>query len=243
MNLKFSFIITSLAGLSTLLGTIPIFFKIKNINKFIVSSLSFAAGVMFFVSTFDLLIESLKLFSDNYNPLTSVTLFLILFLGGVLLSKLVNSIPESNALYKIGVVSMFTIILHNIPEGILTFVASNVNQKLGMSLALAVAMHNIPEGISIAVPIFLSTGSRKKALLFTFVSALSEPIGALIAYLFLKNIMDGVLLAVLFSLVCGIMIYLSLFELLKEAKKYHEEQLLNIFFIIGMLFMFIALKI
>lgn len=244
MNIKFSFIITTIAGLSTLIGTLPIFFKIKSINKFIVSALSFASGVMFSVSTFDLLIESLKLFNRNYNVIISVILFLLLFIVGMILTKIINdTFSDEDGLYKLGIISMIAIILHNIPEGILTFIASNVNQKLGISLAIAIAMHNIPEGLSIAVPIYYGTKSKAKALVYTFISALSEPFGALIAYLFLKNIMNNIILGILFSLVCGIMIYISVFELIKEAKKYNEDKLLNLFFIIGMIFMFITLKI
>lgn len=244
MDIKFSFIVTFIAGLSTLVGTLPIFLKIKDINKLIVISLSFASGVMFYISTFDLLFESLKLFNKKHDIIISLFLFILLFILGMLITKLINnSIKNEDNLYKLGIISMIAIILHNIPEGILTFVASNVNKKLGLSLGIAIAMHNIPEGISIAIPIFYGTRNKAKAICYTFISALSEPLGALIGFIFLKNIMNYTLLGILFSLVCGIMIYISIFELIKEAKKYNEDKLVNIFFIIGMIFMFITLKI
>ena len=244
MDIIYSFIITLIAGLSTLLGTLPIFLNIKEINKFIVSSLSFSSGVMFSISTFDLLIEGLKLYNKDYSAATSLILFLLFFLGGLLLSKLIdNSIKKIDGLYKLGIMSLIVLIFHNILEGILVFISVNINKKIGMSLALAVTMHNIPEGISISVPIFYSTKSKLKAFLYTSISSLSEPIGALIAFIFLRYIINDILIATLFSLICGVMIYISLFELLKEAKKYNEEKLLNLFFIIGLLFMYITLKI
>jgi ZIP family zinc transporter len=239
-----SFLITIFAGLSTLLGMVPIFFKIKKINKFIVSSLSFASGVMFSISTFDLLIESLKMFFEDYNIFITTLLFLFFFLIGFVISKFINDkLDKYNELYKVGITSMLAIILHNIPEGILTFTAYNVNQKLGLTLALAITLHNIPEGISIAVPIYYSTKSKIKSFFFVLVSAVAEPIGALVAFLFLRNFVSNIMVGIMLSLVCGIMIYISLFELLKEAKKYNEDKLLNLFFVIGLIFMFITLHI
>ncbi|MBO6195699.1 MAG: ZIP family metal transporter [Bacilli bacterium] len=244
MNTSLCFLLTIFAGLSTLLGIVPIFFKIKNINKFIVSSLSFASGVMFSISTFDLLIESLKMFYYENNIIITTLLFLIFFVIGFFVSKFINDkLDKYNDLYKVGITSMIAIILHNIPEGILTFTAFNVNQKLGLTLALAITLHNIPEGISIAVPIYYSTKSKIKVLIYTIVSALAEPLGAILAFLFLKNLVSNMMIGIMLSLVCGIMIYISLFELLKEAKKYNEDRLLNLFFVIGLIFMFITLHI
>ena len=244
MNIKLCFLLTIFAGLSTLLGIVPIFFKIKNINKFIVSSLSFASGVMFSISTFDLLIESLRIFYYEYNIIITTLLFLTFFIIGFIMAKFINDkLDKYNDLYKVGLTSMIAIILHNIPEGILTFTAFNINQKLGLTLALAITFHNIPEGISIAVPIYYSTKSKTKVLIYTIVSALAEPIGALLAFLFLKNFVSNMMIGIMLSLVCGIMIYISLFELLKEAKKYNEDRLLNLFFVIGLIFMIITLHI
>lgn len=244
LNNNICFLLTIFAGLSTLLGIIPIFFKIKNINKFIVSSLSFASGVMFSISTFDLLIESLKMFYEEYSVIVTTLLFLLLFIIGFVMSKFINDkLDKYNNLYRVGLTSMIAIILHSIPEGILTFTAFNVNQKLGLTLALAITLHNIPEGISIAVPIYYSTKSKIKVLIYALLSAIAEPIGALLSFLFLRNLVSNMIIGIMLSLVCGIMIYISLFELLKEAKKYNEDKLLNLFFVIGLVFMFITLHI
>lgn len=150
-----------------------------------------------------------------------------------------DSDKSNNKLYRVGFISMIAIIIHNIPEGIATFMATNSNISLGLSLALAIAMHNIPEGISISVPIYYSTSSKKKALLYTGISALSEPFGALLAYLFLKNIMNDLILGILFSVIAGIMLQISFSELLPSARRYNDNKRLIIFFIIGILFMLI----
>lgn len=242
--MNYSFIITLFAGLSTLIGIIPVFIKIKNINKFIVSSLSFASGVMFSISTFDLLIESLKSFNKEYNSLIGTILFLLFFIIGFSLSKYINNkIDNEDELYKVGISSMLGIILHNIPEGILTFITYSVNQKLGITLGIAIALHNIPEGITIAVPIYYSTKSKLKVFIYTLISSLAEPLGAVLSYVFLKNIINNMMIGIMLSLVSGIMIYISIFGIVKEAKKYNEDKLLNLFFIIGFLFMFLILQI
>lgn len=133
---------------------------------------------------------------------------------------------------------MVAIILHNIPEGIATFVATKSDINLGITLAIAIAMHNIPEGISISIPIYYATKSKKTALLYTFISAMSEPFGALLAFIFLKNFINDVLLGILFSIIAGIMLQISFCELLPSVKKYKDNKLIKItFFIIGIIFM------
>lgn len=242
MNTSYSFLITSLAGLSTLLGTIVIFFSKKDSNKIIVSSLSFAAGVMLCVSLLDLVPESLELLTSKYSNVASILFFGIFLSIGVLVSMFIDrKMPDNNKsnskLFRVGIISMLAIILHNIPEGIATFMASSMNAKLGISLALAIAMHNIPEGISISVPIYYSTGSKKKSFLYTFISAISEPFGALIAFLFLRHFITDSFMGMLFAFIAGIMTHISLYELLPEAKSYNDKKRSSIFFIIGMVFM------
>ncbi len=242
MNTGYSFLITSLAGLSTLLGTILIFFSKKDSNKIIVSSLSFAAGVMLCVSLLDLVPESVELLNSKYSNLASILFFGIFLSIGILVSMFIDKkMPDNNKnnskLFRVGIISMFAIILHNIPEGIATFMASSMNARLGISLALAIAMHNIPEGISISVPIYYSTGSKRKSFLYTFISAISEPFGALIAFLFLRYFITDSFMGMLFAFIAGIMTHISLYELLPEAKSYNDKKRSSIFFIIGIIFM------
>jgi len=187
----YPFLLTTLAGLATLLGTLPIFFKIKNKNLIIGASCSFAGGVMLCISILDLIPESFTYLRSYVNPfLTIILTFTFLFLGLLISSVIDNMIEQTSqksSLFKVGIISMIAIILHNIPEGIVTFIVTEKNILLGISICLAIALHNIPEGISIAVPIYYSSKSKIEALFYTFLSALSEPFGALITYLFLAK--------------------------------------------------------
>lgn len=241
MNIGYSFLISTLAGLSTLLGMFVIFINKKNTNSIIVASLSFASGVMITVSLLDLVPESIQMLTNKYKNFVSIMLFLIFLCIGVLTSMTIDKkLPNNNdssSLYKIGIISMIAIILHNIPEGIATFMASNMDKTLGLSLALAIAAHNLPEGISISVPIFYSTNSKKKAFIYTFISALSEPFGAILAFLFLQKFVTDSFMGILFAFIAGIMIHISLYELLPELKNYNHKKMSSIFFIIGIIFM------
>ena len=243
-NTFYAFLLTVLAGLSTMLGTIFIFIKKKDTNKIVLSSLSFAAGVMICVSITDLIPESINLLRDNINNISTIIISFLGILLGIIISMLIDyylpdkpSISSDKKLYKVGFISMIAIILHNLPEGIATFVATSSDVKLGISLTLAIAMHNIPEGISISVPIYYSTGSKKKAIFYTLISALSEPLGALLAFIFLKIFINDTILGILFSLIAGIMLQISFCELLPAARKYDNKKYLFIFFTIGVIFM------
>lgn len=242
-NTFMPFILTFLAGFSTMIGTILIFVKVKNINKFICGSLSFASAVMLIVSITDLIPESLTMLSLKYNSFFTIFLSLIFIIIGIIFSMLIDYyLPsdikqEDNKLYKVGIVSLIAIILHNIPEGIATYVAGTSNINLAISLTIAIALHNIPEGISIAIPIYYSTKSKIKAFLYTLVSSLSEPFGALIAYLFLSKFNTDILLGLLFAIIAGIMMHISLCELLPTSKKYNYKNITIIYFIIGIILM------
>jgi ZIP family zinc transporter len=238
----FSFIITSIAGLSTLIGSLIIFIKPKNKNKIILSSLAFASSVMLLISFTDLIPESFNLLKNSINLIPLVLIILISINIGIIISIFIKKyVPENNnKLYKIGIISMITIILHNIPEGMATFMATNTNTKLGLNLSIAIALHNIPEGISIAIPIYYSTKSKIKAFFYTFISGLSELFGAIITYLFLRAFVNYFTMGILFSIIAGIMIYISIFELLNTSIKYNNKKYTIIFFLIGFIFVIIS---
>ena len=191
-----SFLISMLAGLSTLIGCLFIFIKPKNINKFIGISLSFSATIMILISLLELIPDGFFYLSNKYGYIYSlIILIFILFIGyiiNVLINKKLNK-NNSSDLYKVGILSMIALMIHNLPEGILTFLTSTIDIKLGLKLSLAIMMHNIPEGIAIAVPIYYSTNSKYKAIKNTLISGLSEPAGALIAYFFLYKFREVVL--------------------------------------------------
>lgn len=244
-NVIIAFLLTSAAGLSTMIGSLLIFIKKINTQKILASSLAFAAGVMITVSLTELLPESISLLSESKNYLSTYFWSFLLVSIGIILSILLDKyiptddIYENKGLYKIGIISMLAIILHNIPEGIITYITSTQNVELGISLAIAIAMHNIPEGISISVPIYYASKQRKKAILYTFISALSEPLGALLSYLFLAKYMNDFYLGLLFSLIAGIMLEISLISLLPTSLSYKNKKHTYAFLIIGILFMVI----
>jgi len=244
-NVTMGFILTILAGLSTMIGTFIIFLKKQNDN-IIVASLSFAAGVMLCVSITDLIPESYNMLSLEYPLFLTILYIMIFVVIGIIFSMMIDKyLPEvketnHNGLYRVGLISMLAIILHNLPEGIATFMATTSDMSLGISLAIAIALHNIPEGISISVPLFYATKSRFKALFYTFISGISEPIGALLTYLFLSNFINDRIMGFLFSFIAGIMAHIAIYELLPTSKKYKNNKLSYLFFSIGICFMLIT---
>lgn len=245
-NSTYGFLLTIFAGLSTMLGTVFIFTK-KKTDKIIIGALSFAAGVMITVSITDLIPESYHLLKNIFTIFPTILYILIFMVSGIILSMLIDKyLPENHieegshkGLYRVGIISMLAIILHNLPEGMATFMATHSDVSLGISLAIAIALHNIPEGISISIPIYYATNSRWKAFLYTLVSGLSEPLGALLTYLFLSPFINDRILGFLFSLIAGIMCHIAVYELLPTAKKYEKQKWMWIWFSIGVGFMII----
>ena len=219
-RLYFSFLITGIAGLSTLLGIIPVFIKTKNKDNIINASLAFASGVMLSVSLFSLFPESINLLQSKYNNKGIVIVVLLFIIIGVFLASLIDKVFKKidNKLYKLGVINALALMIHNIPEGILTFSTTTTNLSLGITLAL-------------------STGSKKKAFLYTFISGFSEILGAVITYLFLYKYISNSFIGIILSLTVGIMSYISLNELLPGAIKYNNKKLTGIAFVIGFIFM------
>lgn len=242
--MSYPFILTLLAGLSTLIGIIPIFIKFKNENKIISASCSFASGVMICISIIDLIPESIKYLRNYFNSYLVILLCFIFIIIGIILSMIldnyIDKINNSNSLYKVGILSMIVIILHNIPEGIVTYIVSNKNIMLGLSICIAIAMHNIPEGISIAVPIYYSSNSKFKAILYTLIASLSEPFGAILTQLFLSKYINDLILGLLFSFIAGIMIQIGTFKLFPTSKDYNKSYS-NIYFIVGFIVMLVSL--
>ena len=147
-----------------------------------------------------------------------------------------NNIKGDKTLFKLGFMSMLAIMMHNIPEGIVTFVATNAEVKLGIYLAIAIAMHNIPEGISIALPIYYGTKNKFLTFIYTFIASLSELLGALIAFIFLPPRINNLFMGIIFSVISGLMLQISLFELLPNALKEKNKILSLLFFVIGVIF-------
>ena len=240
MNKYYGIIVSSIAGISTLVGYLFIYIKADK-NKVISKSLSFASGVMLTLSLVDLIPTSINyLKMDNRSLLYAVLFF---FVGIILCLIINNKIKEYDVLYKTGILSMIGIMIHNIPEGIVTYILSTVDMKLGLIFAIAIILHNIPEGISISVPIYYSKKSKKKAFLYTMISGLSEPLGALLSMIFLYKYISNFLIAILFSLIAGLMSYISIFELMKTSFKYDKSKIYILYGSFFILIVEILLKI
>lgn len=219
-----------IAGMSTLLGMLVVLFRSKQYEKLLSISLGFAAGVMISVSFTDLLPQAetaLCNFGGNKLGLIMTVAFLII--GVMLAGSLDKLVPHDNPdevgkehkdLFRVGFVSMLAIGLHNFPEGIATFMAGYDNLDLGTSVTLAIALHNIPEGLSVAMPIYFATGSKIKAFKYTFLSGFAEPLGAIIAFLFLRPFINDLSMGGIFALVSGLMLYIAIEELIPSSRQY-----------------------
>lgn len=246
-NFIYAFIVSSIAGLSTLIGFLFIFLKPKNINKFISISLSFSAIVMILISIFDLIPESFFNLLFEYKVL-GLVFSLISFIIGIILIKLSNKLLDNlkekgSSLYKLGIISAIVLMMHNIPEGVITFLTTGNDLGLGIKVAIAITLHNIPEGICIAVPIYYSTKSIWKAFKTTLISGLSEPFGAILAYLFLYKYITSEILNIIFIFVAGIMVTLAIDEIFKESIKYSEKnnKYVYIGIIVGIVFFVLSM--
>ncbi len=162
-----------------------------------------------------------------------------------------NSPPagdQHKRLLRMGIFTALAITIHNFPEGLVTFLSALENPSLGLAIAIAIALHNIPEGISVSVPIFYATGSRGKAFTYSMLSGLAEPFGAGVAFLLMRVLLGGTdgaippeVMGVLFAGVAGIMVYISLDELLPTSRAYGKghDSLLGL--IAGMVVMSVSL--
>lgn len=213
MDKVYAFFITFLAGISTLIGVIPIFFKInKNIilNAFRISMITLIG-----ISLLELIPDGYRLILRHFSPYSTTIIMLFTFIVGFTLTKLMDKgVGEgNNNYYKIGIISMIAMIIHNIPEGIITYITTTNDFKLGILIAISIMIHNIPEGLIISMPIYYAKKNRGLALLLTSISALSETIGALICYLFLNKYITDLYLGLIYIFTAGIMIYIAFFEL------------------------------
>ncbi|PKM85713.1 MAG: zinc transporter ZupT [Firmicutes bacterium HGW-Firmicutes-11] len=148
---------------------------------------------------------------------------------------------KNHKLLRMGMFTALAIGIHNFPEGLATFIAALHEPKIAIPIAAAIAIHNIPEGIAVSVPIYFATGSKKKAFFYSFLSGLSEPLGALVGYLILMPFMSEAVMGIVFALVAGIMVFISLDELLPSAREYGEHHLSIYGLVAGMVVMAVSL--
>ncbi len=243
MKFLIPFIITIIAGLSTVFGYFAIYIKPKNIKKFISFSLSFSATIMILISITDLIPTSFFTIIENVRIGRALIIMVLCFFSGAYLinivDKKIEKYEKNNDLYKVGILSAIVLMLHNLPEGIATFLSSCSDLKLGVTLSLAIMMHNIPEGICIAVPIYYSTHDKSRALKTTFLSGMSEVMGALISFIFLSRFITITIISFVLIMVSGIMISLAINQIYKEAFKYNKNLAFYLGIVLGFIFILI----
>lgn len=222
--MQMAFFLSTIAGLATLFGILPIFLPFDS-KKMILPSLAFAAGVMTSVSLFDLIPESYHLLKISFPTIPCILILLIFVnLGIVFSNEIDHMVTIMNRYYKLGIISLIAIVIHNIPEGIITFLTAQNNLELGLILTFAIFLHNIPEGISIAVPIYHAKKSRGRAVFYVLIAALAEPLGALLAFSFLKNVDYHLIIGLLLSFTAGIMLQIAFFEFLPMIKENFKKR-------------------
>ncbi|WIF96216.1 zinc transporter ZupT [Caminicella sporogenes] len=241
-NVLFAFGLTLFAGLSTGIGSALAFYTKQTNKKFLSAVLGFSAGVMIYVSMIEIFSEARDSLEIIYGETKGYWITTIAFFMGIaliaIIDKFVPSIENPHEmrdvgdmqddikdfeLLRMGLFSALAIAIHNFPEGLATFTSALQNNTLGISIAIAIAIHNIPEGIAVSVPIYYATGDRKKAFLYSFFSGLSEPVGAIVGYFILIRFFNDAMFGLIFASVAGIMVYISLDELLPTAEKYGEH--------------------
>ncbi len=259
-----------LAGSATILGGVLAFFVKRNSFKLLSFGLSFSAGVMLYVSFMEILPQAKISMENNTSLQTANIIAISAFFVGIILSAVIDKLfPEHISgeevenkndsenfqscicnrkhfknhknIQKIGIFTAIALTIHNFPEGLSVFISGVDNISLGASIAVAIALHNIPEGISVALPIYMAEGNKKKAMLYTSISALAEPLGAICGLFILKYFMTDFTLGILLAFTAGIMVYLSIDELLPAAKEYEDSHESVFGVISGMMLMALTL--
>jgi ZIP family zinc transporter len=248
MNIGYALLLSLLAGLATMIGSILSLTIKKPGPKFLTLSLGFSAGVMIFVSFVELLDQGIRSIGHPFA-------YIAFFVGMGLMFLIDNLVPhdymaEHNVdpklcknvnLCRTGFFLALGITIHNFPEGIAVFAGTLSNVHVGIAIAIAIALHNIPEGIAVSVPVYAATRSRRKAFMWSALSGLAEPAGALIAALFLLPFINASVIGWMLAVVAGIMVFISIDELVPISRSYGEEHLSILGLMAGMIVMAISL--
>jgi len=251
-NVGIALALTLAAGLSTGIGSAIAYFIRRPKIVYLSFSLGLSAGVMIYVSFVELLPGAIEKVGDAMG-----VLFFFIGIAFIGIVDLLVPDPENphnlegldhpgsadagHRLMRAGTMTALAIGIHNFPEGLATFASALSDTRLGIFIAIAIAIHNIPEGIAVSVPIFYATSNKNKAFVYSFLSGISEPIGALIGYLLLMPFLTPAVLAGTLAFVAGVMVYISLDELLPMAHSYGHGHLVIGGIVLGMLIMAVSL--
>ncbi|MCP4051191.1 MAG: zinc transporter ZupT [bacterium] len=262
-NLAIAFGLTLFAGLSTGIGSALAFFTNRTNTKVLSVALGFSAGVMIYVSFVEIFVKAKDILVIQMGAVKGNVTTVAAFFSGIIIIGIIDKLVPSfenpheiskveamadfdkakdfKKLHRMGIFTAIAIAIHNFPEGLATFAAALKDPSIGVAIAVAIAIHNVPEGIAVSVPIFYATNSRKKAFIYSFLSGLAEPLGALIGYGLLFAFLNDIVFGILFSLVAGIMVFISLDELLPSAREYGEHHLSITGMVAGMAVMAVSL--
>lgn len=248
-----AFLITFLAGLCTSIGGVLTFFIKKDDLKVLALGLSFSAGVMIFISFNQILPFSSQMLTESLGQTKGSLFSLLFFFFGILIGAFVDFLLPDHVtqsmikktrrtkLTRAGLLTAVAIGIHNFPEGLITFATGVKSITLSIPIAFAIALHNIPEGISVALPIYNATGKKRQAFLWSTLAGLTEPIGAILGFALLRPFLNDFTFGFLFAVIAGIMIYISLDELLPMAKEYDQGHQGIIGVTLGMMVMGLSL--
>jgi ZIP family zinc transporter len=256
-----AFLLTTFAGLSTGIGSALAFFSKRTNRSFLSVSLGFSAGVMIYVSLVEIFVKAQDALIEAHGPTAGPWMTVAAFFGGIFVIALIDRLipsyenphevhsieemqrgaTENSRLMRMGVFTALAIGIHNFPEGLATFFGVLSDPSVGLAIAIAIAIHNIPEGISVSVPIYFATGSKRKAFWLSFLSGVSEPTGAIIGYALLRPFFSPSVFGLMFAAVAGIMVFISLDELLPAAREYGRGHLAIYGLIAGMAVMALSL--
>lgn len=259
-NFWLAFGLTVLAGLSTGIGGLISVVPRRTSGPFLSVSLGFSAGVMLYVSFMEIMPKALSSLTGAAGPTAGPWAAVTAFFAGILVIGVIDRLVPAQInphepgsvhdpaaavkrrrMMRTGTVTALAIGIHNFPEGFATFIAGLTDLQVALPVALAIALHNIPEGVAVAVPIREATGSRRKAVAWSFLSGLAEPAGALIGFALLMPFMNDFTLGTTFALVAGIMVFISLDELLPTAREFGKHHLAMYGLVAGMAVMAISL--
>ncbi|MGA1872674.1 MAG: zinc transporter ZupT [Thermoplasmatota archaeon] len=259
-----AFGLTLFAGLATGIGSALAFFTRRTNTRFLSISLGFSAGVMIYVSMVEIFFKAKdSLIEDMGDEVLGTWTTVLSFFLGILVIALIDKMVPSfenphevrkveemknganprnfRKLYRMGLFTALAIGIHNFPEGLATFMSALKDVSLGIPIAVAIAIHNIPEGIAVSIPIYYATGSKKKAFMYSFLSGISEPVGALLGFFILLWLFSDMVFGIVFAGVAGIMVFISLDELLPTAREFGEHHLSIYGLIAGMAVMAVSL--
>ena len=260
-NLIWAFLLTAFAGLSTGIGSALAFFTSRTNKAFLSVALGFSAGVMIYVSLVEIFVKAKDALVPIYGDIAGYWITVGAFFGGIFIIALIDrlipsyenpheahaieemqaSVGQDPRLMRMGTLTALAIGIHNFPEGLATFFGALADPGLGIAIAVAIAIHNIPEGVSVSVPVYFATGSKKKAFWLSFLSGVSEPVGAIVGYTVLRPFFSETIFGLLFASVAGIMVFISLDELLPTAKEYGKGHIAIYGLIAGMAVMALSL--